>query len=118
MNLAILTPTYNHPEHLKELYHSLVMQEDKDFVWIIINDGSSKETETVIRHFMTEGKIQIDYAFQENSGKSAAVNRGLDKATDYDFVLICDDDEQLKQGAVTIVKDYYKRYLGQCACIC
>lgn len=118
MKLAILTPTYNHPEHLKELYVSLVNQEDENFVWIIINDGSSQETDDAVRTFLSEKRVQIDYEYQDNAGKSAAVNRGLDKARDFDFVLICDDDEQLKPKAVTIVKDYYERYLDQCACIC
>ena len=43
--IALLTATYNHPKELMKLFDSLEKQSDKNFTWVIINDGSEEETE-------------------------------------------------------------------------
>ena len=117
MKLVILTATYNHPENLKDLYTSLKEQKAKSFLWVIINDGSKPETEDAIKRFQEENLLNIKYVYQENAGKSAAINRGLDVTCDSDYVLIVDDDEVLNNDATLIVEDYYARFKGKCTCM-
>lgn len=50
--VTILTPTYNRKELLSKLYESLQLQKDKDFEWLIIDDGSTDGTSEVINQFM------------------------------------------------------------------
>lgn len=110
MKLSILTATYNHPTNLSGLYDSLCSQEDKDFQWIIVNDGSKDETDVLIRNFIQQNKIVINYCKQSNKGKSASVNVGLDLAKSSYFVVIVDDDEYLIPNATKIIKNAYEKY--------
>lgn len=110
MKLAILTATYNHPSNLKDLYKTLLMQTDNDFIWIIVDDGSNEDTWNVVNDMLLEDAINIYYERKNNGGKCSAINRGLDLCLDYDFVIIIDDDEHLCPEAVSIVKTYYYNY--------
>lgn len=110
MKLAILTATYNHPANLQALYTTLNNQKDKDFTWIVIDDGSNGETEAAMQKILVEKDISILYERKNNGGKSSAINRGLDLCKDYDFVVIIDDDELLYPNAVIVIKDYYNKY--------
>lgn len=43
--ITIFTPTYNRAYIIRNLYNSLLKQTDKDFNWIVVDDGSSDNTE-------------------------------------------------------------------------
>lgn len=115
--IVILTATYNHPENIKGLYRSLLKQSNPDFSWVVVNDGSERETEEVLDSFKIEGKIDITIINQKNAGKGRATNRGLDSLTSSaEFVVIIDDDEQLMENAVSTIKSYYEKY-KKTACV-
>lgn len=76
--LTIFTPTYNRAYVLDKLYLSLCVQTNKDFEWLIIDDGSTDNTKEKIQNWILEKKIQIRYVYQKNAGKSAAHNRALE----------------------------------------
>ncbi len=40
-SLTILTPTYNRAYTLSKLYESLLAQTNKNFIWMVIDDGST-----------------------------------------------------------------------------
>ena len=46
--ITIFTPTYNRKKTLPKLYKSLKNQNDKDFEWLIVDDGSSDGTDKLI----------------------------------------------------------------------
>ena len=54
---TVFTPTYNRARLLKRLYESLKEQSDKDFEWIIVDDGSKDNTEEVVQGFIKEKSI-------------------------------------------------------------
>ena len=64
--LTVFTPTYNRKKTLQNLYNSLLEQNNKDFCWIIIDDGSTDETESLIKNFIYENLISITYIYKEN----------------------------------------------------
>ena len=49
MLLTILTPTYNRAGMLPQLYNSLKKQACKDFEWVIVDDGSTDNTQEVVK---------------------------------------------------------------------
>lgn len=110
MKLAILTATYNHPDNLKELYDTLKKQDDKEFTWFIVDDGSKPDTGNIIQDMIKESAVNIHYERKENGGKSSAVNQGLDLVHGCDFVVIIDDDEHLYPDAIQTIKKYYEEY--------
>ena len=52
--ITIVTPTYNRTDRLRLLFESLKKQTESDFIWMIIDDGSTDNTEDVIRAFKQE----------------------------------------------------------------
>ena len=59
--ITIFTPTYNRAYILHQLYDSLCRQTTKDFEWLIVDDGSTDETEQMIHHWILENRISIRY---------------------------------------------------------
>ena len=57
--ITIFTPTYNRAYTLKKLYDSLLRQTNKDFEWLIVDDGSTDNTKDLINGFTKENKIKI-----------------------------------------------------------
>lgn len=107
--LTILTPTYNRAELLKNLYRSLVEQTCKDFLWLIVDDGSADHTREVVAAFIAEGKLDITYHHQKNGGKYIAHNTGV-KLCQTELFVCVDSDDELYPNAVERTLAYWEKY--------
>lgn len=106
--LTILTPTYNRGYILPKLLKSLENQRDLDFQWIIIDDGSTDETNTLVSSWIMEHrKFLIKYLRKENGGKHTALNYAM-PYVDTPFVMIVDSDDELTSTAVSKIKCWLK----------
>lgn len=105
MKVTICTPTYNRDSCLMVLYESLRKQKCCDFEWLVIDDGSIDNTESVIMDYMNkEEKFSIKYIKKENGGKHTALNVGVANARG-EYFLVVDSDDFLSDDAVeTIIK--------------
>lgn len=99
MKLSIFTPTYNRAHLLPRLYESLCAQTCKDFEWLIVDDGSSDNTQQLIDGYLSENKITIKYISQKNGGKHRAINRGVSVAKGYLFMIV-DSDDRLASASI------------------
>lgn len=106
--LSIVTPTYNRGHLLTECYQSLCSQTDKDFEWIIVDDGSSDDTQTVVSGFLA-ADFPVTYIKKENGGKHTALNASHPYIRGR-YVLILDSDDQLTQDAVSAVREAWGRW--------
>lgn len=97
--LTIFTPAYNRAKLLHKLYDSLVRQIDTNFNWVIVDDGSTDNTQDVVNAFKKEGRIDITYIKQENGGKMQAHNAGV-LACKTEFFMCVDSDDYLIDDAV------------------
>lgn len=78
VQLTIFTPTYNRKDLLGRCYESLCRQTDKRFIWLIIDDGSSDDTESVVRMWeAAENGFTIQYIYKENGGLHTAYNEAI-----------------------------------------
>lgn len=102
-NLTIFTPTYNRAYCLKRLYDSLCHQTCKSFEWLVVDDGSNDNTRELIDSWIKEGKIEIRYLYQENSGKSMAHNEGV-RQTQTELFFCVDSDDMLTPNAIEIIQ--------------
>ena len=60
--LTVFTPAYNRAHTLPRTYESLLKQNNKDFIWLIIDDGSSDNTEELVREWQgRENGFEIEY---------------------------------------------------------
>lgn len=109
MKLTILTPTYNRIEKLYTLYKSLCNQTNKEFIWYIIDDGSTEEVEKIIKEFIEKKQIIIKFAKKKNGGKHTALNYAI-KKIETDLVFIVDNDDWLTEDAVEKVLKIHEKY--------
>lgn len=99
MTLTIFTPTYNRRPLLTRLYESLKNQTCLDFTWLIVDDGSTDDTESLVKQWQQEQIINIRYAYFENGGKMRAHNRGVELC-DTELFLCLDSDDYIVNEAV------------------
>ena len=92
MNITVCTPTYNRAHLLNKLYTSLKKQNYNSFQWIIVDDGSTDDTEAVVNEFIKENNINIRYIKKKNGGKHTALNIGIDNAEGELFWIVDSDD--------------------------
>lgn len=97
--ITIFTPTYNRGYILMNLYQSLLQQTKKDFYWLIVDDGSSDNTKDMVKEWMVDNKIKIEYFYIENAGKAAAMNFALGVASGKLFFCV-DSDDYLSDDAI------------------
>jgi len=101
MQLTIFVPSYNRASYLQRMYESLMKQTNQDFVWLIVDDGSTDNTQEVIET-LKKGthRFKIEYFYQANQGKPFAFNKGVEETTTPYFYAI-DSDDWLTDTAVT-----------------
>lgn len=102
MLVTIFTPTYNRAPLLFRLYESLEHQTSKNFEWLIVDDGSSDNTEDVVKEFIRKSTFSIRYVKQDNSGKHIAINQGVKLAGGVWFFIV-DSDDYLTVDAIESV---------------
>lgn len=86
--VTVIVPTYNRADFLKETLPELISQTRRPDRVIVVDDGSIDDTKNVVSQF-GEG---VDYIYQENSGKSTALNHAL-SIIEGGLVWIFDDDD-------------------------
>jgi glycosyltransferase involved in cell wall biosynthesis len=100
MLLTVFTPAYNRAYIIGKLYESLCGQTCQDFEWLVVDDGSTDNTEQLIAEFIAEHKINIRYIKKENGGKHTAINLGAKEAKG-DLFFIVDSDDYLTKDAIS-----------------
>lgn len=123
MRFTVLTPTYNRADLLQTLYDSLRRQSFKDFEWVVVDDGSTDNTEEVVSAFAdNDNFFPIAYIKTPNGGKHRAWNRGVEAASG-ELIFGCDSDDYLTDDALEITdrivqsipkdkKDYFAGVCG------
>lgn len=102
--ITILTPTYNRASLLPRLFDSLLRQTNKDFEWIVVDDGSTDDTREVVANLKEKcgGAFPMDYVYKANGGKHMAINIGAERARG-ELLFIADSDDLLTDDALETV---------------
>ncbi len=112
--LSVFTPTYNRAHLLPQLYTSLCSQTNKDFVWLLVDDGSTDGTETLVQQWKADDKIAIQYVHQSNGGKHRAHNTAVKVCMTPWFVGV-DSDDYMVDDAVNVILERIERLGGLAA---
>lgn len=96
--ISFIVPTFNRAHFIAVSLASITSQMDEADEIVVVDDGSTDGTESVVR----AADPRIRYVRQDNAGKSVALNRAM-QMTGGEFVWICDDDDLLRQGAVSLL---------------
>ena len=121
---TVFTPTYNRAYILGELYKSLQQQTTYQFEWLIVDDGSTDDTNEIVSKWIKEeNRFPIHYFKKENGGKHRAINFALQYAHGEYFFIVDSDDclvpdaiETISKQMKTLPTDGYKKYAGICNC--
>ena len=89
MKVSVVIPAYNHEQFIGPAIESVLQQSMQDFELIIVNDGSTDNTATVIKSYNDE---RIHYFYQENQDAFNTINRGMELAQG-EFISILNSDD-------------------------
>lgn len=106
--ISVFTPTYNRAYVLPQLYDSLCRQTNKDFIWIIIDDGSVDETEQLVDSWISEKVIPIVYNKTENGGKQRAHNLAVSKCETELFFCV-DSDDYITDECIQVIVEKWEK---------
>jgi glycosyltransferase involved in cell wall biosynthesis len=95
-DVSVIMPTYNCGHFIEEAIESILKQTVQDVEIIVVDDGSTDDTEAVLRPYVERGAVR--YVRQRNQGPSAARNRGIELATGRYLAFLDSDDSFLPRS--------------------
>jgi len=107
--ITVFTPTYNRAYSLPDLYNSLIRQTNKDFDWLIVDDGSTDDTKELVESWIDDAQLEIRYIYQKNGGMLSAHNTAYNNITSELNVCI-DSDDYMTDNAVEIILTNWEKY--------
>lgn len=114
--LTVFTPAYNRSDLLERCYRSLQAQSCKDFLWLIVDDGSTDDTgEKVAAWMESEKAFRIQYVYKENGGLHTGYNAAIERL-ETELAVCIDSDDYMPPKAVELILNYWDAHgSNQCA---
>lgn len=98
--ITVFTPTYNRAYILGKCYESLNNQTCKDFVWLIIDDGSTDSTKALVEGWMQKNNgYEIRYVYKENGGLHTGYNKAIE-LMDTELSICIDSDDSMPYDCI------------------
>lgn len=105
---SIIVPCYNQATYLPQTLDSVIAQTYDDWECIVVNDGSSDNTEEVVGRYCKKDE-RIKYIYQPNSGVSIARNTGIAHAIG-DYILPLDGDDLIASNYIDNAVAYFREH--------
>lgn len=102
--VSVIVPVYQTEKYIRKCLQSLVDQTLCDIEIIVINDGSTDGSQSIIDEYSLHYATLVRSFYKENGGLSAARNFGINHATG-DFIGFVDSDDEVSP---TMFEDLYK----------
>ena len=110
VQLTVFTPAYNRADLLPRCYESMKRQTNKDFIWMIIDDGSTDNTRELVKMWKNiEKDFTIEYYYKKNGGLHTAYNEAIAHINTELCVCIHSDDF-MPDDAVEIMLNFWNQY--------
>lgn len=107
--LTVFTPAYNRAHTLPRTYQSLCAQTCKDFIWLVVDDGSTDDTAALIRKWQSQNNgFPIEYVYKENGGMHTAHNTAYENIRTELNVCI-DSDDNMTPDAVALILEKWNQ---------
>ncbi|MHA7131828.1 glycosyltransferase family A protein [Algoriphagus namhaensis] len=90
LKISIIISFFNSESTLKRSVDSVISQSNENWELILVNDGSTDQSEIVVKSFLSDKRIS--YYYQENKGVSAARNLGASNANGNWLIFLDSDD--------------------------
>ena len=110
IKLTVFTHAYNRAHTLRRCYESMCKQSNKNFKWLIIDDGSKDNTKELVEEWMQKDNgFEIIYQYKENGGMHTAHNMAY-RMIDTELNVCIDSDDMLAEDAVEKIVDFWEKY--------
>lgn len=107
--LTVFTPAYNRADLLTRCYESMCKQTNKNFIWMIVDDGSTDNTREISESWVKNTKdFQVIYIYKENGGLHTAYNTAIANI-DTELCVCIDSDDFMPDNAVGLILDFWKK---------
>lgn len=100
-DISIIVPIYNAEKYLNKCIDSLISQTKDELEFILINDGSTDNSEKIIKTYHDK---RIKYYKQKNQGIGKTRNFGIEKANGK-YIMFLDSDDYLEKNATKLMFD-------------
>ena len=107
--ITVFTPTYNRAYCLPLLYESLLRQSLKDFLWLVVDDGSSDNTKSLVQSWIDDGAIEIEYVYKENGGMHTGHNKAFENI-ETELAMCIDSDDYVPDAGIEDILKLWKQY--------
>lgn len=108
--ITVFTPSYNRAYILGKCYESLNRQTCKEFVWLIIDDGSTDCTKELVEGWMQKNNgYEIRYIYKENGGLHTGYNKAIELMDTELSICIDSDDSMPDDGIERILEAWNNR---------
>ena len=106
--LTVFTPAYNRGYIIHKCYESLCRQTSKDFVWLVVDDGSTDNTAQLIKEWQKQDNgFEIKYIYKENGGMHGAHNTAYENI-DTELNVCIDSDDYMPDDAVEKIISFWR----------
>ncbi|MDR5771927.1 MULTISPECIES: glycosyltransferase family A protein [unclassified Caballeronia] len=102
--ISVITASYNRAAQLPSLFASLEKQSDRDFEWIVVDDGSVDNTRALCERWADQVDWPLRYIQKPNGGKHTALNRGFALAKG-ELIITVDSDDTLALDAIATIRE-------------
>lgn len=107
--LTVFTPAYNRADLLTRCYESMCKQTNKNFIWMIVDDGSTDNTREISESWVKNTKdFKVIYIYKENGGLHTAYNTAIANI-DTELCVCIDSDDFMPDNAVELILDFWEK---------
>jgi len=106
--VSIIIPTYNQANYISETLISVLAQTYKNWECIIVNDGSSDNTDEIVTEWHKKDK-RFMYFIKSNEGVSSARNYGISKSSGY-YILPLDSDDIISNDYLEKAISHFNKF--------
>lgn len=108
--ITVFTPTYNRADCLHHGYKALQRQTDKNFEWLIIDDGSTDNTAELVKQWQSEDNdFNIRYIYKKNGGLHTGYNEAIANM-DTELSVCIDSDDYMPDDAIETILKFWNQY--------
>lgn len=105
--ITVFTPAFNRAHTIWRTYQSLCRQTCKDFIWMVIDDGSTDNTAELVLKWKEISEFEIIYIYQQNQGMHGAHNTAYQNITTELNVCI-DSDDYMPEDAIELITNFWR----------
>lgn len=109
VGITVFTPAYNRADLLPRLYESLKRQTSKNFMWLVVDDGSTDNTRELVDGWIkSTDDFEIQYVYKENGGLHTAYNTAIEHLKT-ELSVCVDSDDYMPDYAIEEITDFWDK---------